>query len=71
VPIPQEAAIPRELVDQAIESATEHGGTGAGVTPRVLAAIASATEGRTVDANIVLAAHNAHVAALIAGSLVT
>jgi pseudouridine-5'-phosphate glycosidase len=71
VPIPEEAAIPRELVDQAIESATEHGATGAGVTPRVLAAIAAATEGRTVDANVVLAAHNARVAAQIAGSLVT
>ena len=37
-----------------------------GATPRVLAAIAEATDGRTVRANIVLAEHNSAVAAAVA-----
>ncbi|HEX5094847.1 MAG TPA: pseudouridine-5'-phosphate glycosidase [Acidimicrobiia bacterium] len=69
VPIPPEAAISPEIVQAAIDG-VEEGATGAAVTPRVLAAIADATGGRTVAANIVLAAHNASVAARIAEALV-
>jgi pseudouridine-5'-phosphate glycosidase len=66
VPIPEDAAIPREQVEAAIDRAVTDAGTGAAATPRVLAAIADATDGRTVRANIVLAEHNASVAAAVA-----
>jgi pseudouridylate synthase len=66
VPIPVEAAIDRDVVESAIERAAAEAGTGPGATPRVLAAIADATGGRTIRANIVLAEHNASVAAAVA-----
>ncbi len=66
VPIPEADAIPRAEVDDAIAGAVAEGGTGAGATPKVLAAIAAATGGRTVPANLALAEHNAGVAADIA-----
>jgi pseudouridine-5'-phosphate glycosidase len=68
-PIPEDAAIPRSEVDAALERADPDAGTGAEVTPRVLAAIAEATDGRTVRANIALAEHNAAVAAEVAREL--
>jgi pseudouridine-5'-phosphate glycosidase len=71
VPIPEESAIARELVEDAIAGAVAEGVAGPAVTPHVLAAIARATNGRTVGANIVLAAHNASVAARIAEALVS
>jgi pseudouridine-5'-phosphate glycosidase len=69
VPIPAESAIERDLVEAAIASVTAEGVTGPSVTPHVLAAIATASNGRTVRANIVLAAHNASVAGTIAAAL--
>jgi pseudouridine-5'-phosphate glycosidase len=73
VPIPDAAAIDRADIDAAIDGTLAPGtgaqGTGAGVTPRVLAAIADATAGRTVPANVALAEHNAAVAATIAVEL--
>ncbi len=66
VPIPVDAAIDRDVVEAAIERAAAEAGTGPGATPKVLAAIADATGGRTVRANIVLAEHNASVAAAVA-----
>ena len=69
VPIPEESAIAREVVENAIAEATAVGVTGPSVTPHVLAAIAAATKNRTVDANIVLAAHNASVAGTIAAQM--
>ena len=42
---------------------------GPGVTPRVLAAIAEATDGDSIPANLALAEHNARVAAEIAVAL--
>jgi pseudouridine-5'-phosphate glycosidase len=70
VPIPIAAAIPREEIEAAIESVDHTTAAGAAVTPLVLAAIATATEGRTVTANLALAEHNAGVAAAIAGAIV-
>jgi pseudouridylate synthase len=65
-PIPAAAAIPRREVDAVLDRATASAGTGADVTPKLLAAIAEATDGRTVRANIALAEHNATVAAAVA-----
>jgi pseudouridine-5'-phosphate glycosidase len=66
VPIPDDAAIPRAEVDEAISAAAADAGTGAAATPKVLAAIAAATGGRTVAANLALAENNARVAADVA-----
>jgi pseudouridine-5'-phosphate glycosidase len=70
VPIPERDAIdPVEIetaIAAAIVSSESAGERGAAVTPRVLAAIATATEGRTVPANLALAEHNAEVAAQVA-----
>jgi pseudouridine-5'-phosphate glycosidase len=70
VPIPEADAIPRREIDAAIEAAIAAGGpgdgTGAAVTPRILAAIGAVTAGRTVPANLALAAHNAGIAAEVA-----
>jgi pseudouridine-5'-phosphate glycosidase len=68
-PIPDDDAIPRAAVDDAIASAVASAGTGAAATPKVLAAIAAATGGRTVVANLALAENNARIAAAIAGAL--
>lgn len=65
-PIPEDAAIPRSEIDSVVDRATASAGSGAEVTPRLLAAIAEATDGRTVRANISLAEHNATVAAGVA-----
>jgi pseudouridylate synthase len=69
VPIPEEAAIAPHEVEAVLARAAAGAGTGAGATPRVLAAIADATNGRTVRANIVLAEHNSAVAAAVAREL--
>jgi pseudouridine-5'-phosphate glycosidase len=69
VPIPVDAAIPREEIEAAIAAVDHSAVAGAAVTPVVLAEIAAATEGRSVPANLVLAEHNASVAAAIAGAL--
>jgi pseudouridylate synthase len=68
-PIPDDAAIARAAVDDAIASAVASAGTGAAATPKVLAAIAAATGGRTVVANLALAENNTRIAAAIAGEL--
>jgi pseudouridine-5'-phosphate glycosidase len=70
VPIPERDAIEPDVIEAAITAATSAsefaGERGAAVTPRILAAIAEATGGRTVPANLALAEHNAEVAALVA-----
>jgi pseudouridine-5'-phosphate glycosidase len=66
VPIPEDAALDRREVEGALARAVAEAGTGAGATPKVLAALADATGGRTVPANIALAEHNASVAAAVA-----
>ena len=69
VPVPEKAAIPHELVEDAIAGADAAGVRGPAVTPHVLQAIANATQGRTVAANIALARNNAVVATKIAQAL--
>ena len=70
VPIPEHDAIDPAEIEVAIAAAVAisepAGERGAAVTPRILAAIAAATEGRTVPANLALAEHNAEVAARVA-----
>ena len=65
-PVPLADAIPQEELDQAVsqalDQASRSGISGAGVTPLVLSALAAATEGRTVEANLALAENNAAVA---------
>ena len=73
VPVPEEAELPRELAEKAIEralaAAQEQGVTGKTLTPFLLGQIARITEGRSLAANIALLKNNAVVAARIAGAL--
>jgi pseudouridine-5'-phosphate glycosidase len=73
VPIPEADAIPRDVLDRAVDAAvaasTAAGATGPAVTPFVLERIVAATGGRSVDANLALAANNAGVAARLAAAL--
>ena len=72
-PIPVEAEIPATEIDpviaDALAAASAAGVTGPGVTPFVLEAIGTATDGRSIPANLALAEHNASVAASIATAL--
>jgi pseudouridine-5'-phosphate glycosidase len=72
-PIPAAAEIPADEIEPAIEgalaAAAEGGVTGAAVTPLVLSAIAEATGGRSIPANLALAESNAAVAAQLAVEL--
>jgi pseudouridylate synthase len=74
VPVPEAAALPREDVDEAIESglAQAHaaGVRGAAVTPFILGHLVDATGGSTLDANVALAVNNAGVAAELAVAVV-
>jgi pseudouridine-5'-phosphate glycosidase len=70
VPVSEADEVPKAELDAAIAramtSATESGVTGPAVTPHVLEAIAAATDGRSVPANLALAEQNAGVAARLA-----
>ncbi len=70
VPIPEDAALDAAELDAVIAGALAdceaRGITGAAVTPFVLGRIGTATEGRSVPANLALAENNARVAAEIA-----
>jgi len=70
VPVPEEAELPREVAEEAIEralaAAEEREITGKALTPFLLSQIAQSTEGASVDANIALLRNNAAVAARIA-----
>lgn len=72
-PIPAADEIPAEQIDPVIEAAlaaaAAAGVSGPGVTPYVLEAIATATDGRSIPANLALAEHNAAVGAAIAVAL--
>jgi pseudouridylate synthase len=72
-PIPATAALDREMIDAAIESALAdaevRGVTGKRLTPHLLARIAEVTGGASIRANRALALHNAEVAAEIAVQL--
>ncbi len=73
VPVPAEAAMPREDVDEAIESGLRQahaaGVRGAAVTPFILGHLVDATGGSTLDTNVALAVNNARVAAELASAL--
>lgn len=73
VPVPEEAELPCEVVEEAIEraltAAQEQGITGKALTPFLLSQIARITEGRSLAANIALLRNNAAVAAQIAKAL--
>jgi pseudouridine-5'-phosphate glycosidase len=70
VPPPVELAIPREEIDRALlaaeAEAARQGVSGKALTPFLLARIAEATGGRTLQANVALLTQNAGVAAQIA-----
>lgn len=72
-PIPAEAEIPATEIEgaitEALAAASDAGIVGAAVTPFVLAALAEATAGRSLPANLALAEANAVVAARIAVAL--
>ncbi len=72
-PIPEEYALDRVEMDARIETAMDEmnsrGITGKDTTPFLLARIAEATEGRSLEANIRLVLNNAAVAAEIAAAL--
>lgn len=72
-PPPEGAAIPREEVDQAIESALaeaeQQGISGQPVTPFLLERLSSLTSGASLKANLALLKHNAKLAAEIACQL--
>lgn len=73
VPIPEDDELdPGELdavLVRALEDAEEEGVVGAAVTPFVLGRIAAATDGRSIPANLALAANNAGVAGRIAAAI--
>lgn len=73
VPPPAEHALPRAEVDAAIGAALERaereGVRGKEVTPFLLAAVAEATGGRSLEANVALLRRNARVAAEVAVAL--
>lgn len=72
-PIPTDAELDRRMVEAAIETAEaaarRDGVSGGDVTPVVLTALAAATGGAAVQANVALAESNAVVAAEIATAL--
>ena len=73
VPVPVNESLDREMIDAVIETAlaatTAAGIEGPAVTPHVLGAIATATGGASVRANLALAENNAKVAAQLAVAL--
>lgn len=74
-PLPEGVALPRELVERAVEDALadaeRQGVTGAGTTPFLLAAVLAATAGRSLSANLGLLEENAVLAGRIAVALRT
>jgi pseudouridine-5'-phosphate glycosidase len=73
VPVPEAAALPRDVADtaigQAIADAEAAGIRGPAATPWILARVAELTDGRSVAANVALIEHNAAVAAQIAAAM--
>ena len=72
-PIPEEYAMPKEVIDAAIEQAlkesVEQGIKGKETTPFLLARVSELTGGDSLDSNIQLVFNNARVAALTAVEL--
>lgn len=74
-PPPEHAALPQALVDDAVAAALSEarasGIRGAAVTPFLLGAVLTATEGRSLPANLALLEENARLAGEIAVELAT
>lgn len=74
-PIPEEHALPQQLIDDAIAralaDARDVGARGKALTPFLLKRLDEITEGRSVDANIALAENNARLAGELAVALHT
>ena len=72
-PIPEEYAMPKEVIDEAIEEALRQceakGVKGKETTPFLLARVSELTGGDSLDSNIQLVFNNAKVAALTAVEL--
>jgi pseudouridine-5'-phosphate glycosidase len=73
-PVPEAHALPRAMIDAAIEAAlvdaAVQGITGKAVTPFLLARVNELTGGNSLAANIALILNNARLAAAVAGELV-
>jgi pseudouridine-5'-phosphate glycosidase len=73
VPIPEDAALPRDALEAAIEQGLAEAASadvrGAAVTPFILGRLVDATGGNTLEANVALAVNNAKVAADLAAAL--
>ena len=72
-PVPEDDEVPYEeltpIIDAALNVAAASGISGGAVTPFVIAQIATATDGRTIAANLALVEHNAATAATLAVAL--
>jgi pseudouridine-5'-phosphate glycosidase len=72
-PIPEEHALPHDLVDNAIAAALaaakKEGVKGKSLTPFLLKKLDELTEGKSVEANVALAETNAHVGGEVAVAL--
>jgi len=72
-PVPAENEVPaneiKNVIDEALESASREGVTGKTVTPFLLSRVAAKTEGRALSANIALLKNNARIAGAIAVAL--
>ena len=72
-PVPEAHALPRAVIDAAIETAladaAAQGITGKAVTPFLLARVNQLTGGNSLAANIALILNNARLAAEVAGEL--
>jgi pseudouridine-5'-phosphate glycosidase len=73
VPVPEVAALRREVadgaIDRAVAEAAAAGVHGPASTPWILARVAELTDGRSIDANLALIENNARVAGEIAVAL--
>jgi pseudouridine-5'-phosphate glycosidase len=69
-PIPEQYALPREVIDRAIEQALSdahaQGITGKATTPFLLARVGALTGGESLAGNIQLVLNNARLAAAVA-----
>ena len=72
-PVPADDALDADrmnaVIERALQTATDRGVSGPGVTPVVLAEIAAETSGEAVRANLALAENNARLAAALAVGL--
>lgn len=72
-PIPAEHALDKKVIDEAIDralkEAADSGMRGKALTPHLLKRLDELTQGRSVEANVALAEHNAHLGGELAMAL--